>query len=197
MNILSLNCLGAHIYRDLLKCSYGNPFIWTLTDNDDFIRLLEDYENIDFHNYVLIKESKKLENFRIIIDNKVKLYFNHHLFDANANKPIKRGVDIFYNKIWEYIVNNYEKRLLRMNKTVDLVAVDDWDNSINVNKIKEICITKKYPCFICTNRLLEYEDSMLIIKPRFIHDGHGPGPGDIWKDYSTEIKKLLKIKGEI
>lgn len=196
MNILSLNCLGAHIYRDLLKCSYGNPFIWTRMDNADFIRLLEDYENIDFHNYTLIKESRKLENFRIIIDDKVKLYFNHHLFDANADKPIKRGVDIFYNRIWEYIVDNYEKRLARMTKKIDLIAIDDWSNDIDVKKIKSICERKNYKCFICTNRLVETNEPNMIIKPRLIHDGHGPGPGDIWQDYANEIKEILKNKGE-
>ena len=27
MNIISTNCLAGHLYRDLLKCEYKNPFI--------------------------------------------------------------------------------------------------------------------------------------------------------------------------
>lgn len=196
INILSLNCLGGHIYRDLLKYPYGNPFIWTQLDNNDFIQLIETYETIDFLNYELIKESDGLDKFRVLIDDNIKLQFNHHRFDAAAYTPQIRGVDVFYNKIWEYIADIYEKRLSRMSKEVDLVAIDDWSDSLDIERMKEICTSKKYPLFICTDRLPEHDNDTIIIKPRIIHDGHGPGPGDIWHDYSTELKRLLKIKGD-
>lgn len=194
MNIISANCLGGHIYRDLLHVKYDNQFIWTRIDSDSFIYLLENYEKVNFDNFILTKESKQLENFRIIIADKIKIQFNHHRFDKNAVLPTIRNVDVYYNKIWEYIVEKYELRTKRLSKTIDLVAVDDWSDNINVNKILEICKNKNYPLFICTNRLPEMNTEKIIIKPRLIHDNHGPGPGDIWQDYNKEIKTLLKIK---
>jgi uncharacterized protein (DUF1919 family) len=179
MNIISANCLGGHIYRDLLHVKYDNPFIWTRIDSDSFIHLLENYENINFNNFVLIKESNKLENFRIIIEDKIKIQFTHHKFDKNSIKPTVKNVDVYYNKIWEYIVEKYESRIKRLSKTIDLVAVDDWSDNINVYRILEICKNKNYPLFICTNRLPEINTEKIIIKPRLIHENHGPGSGDI------------------
>ena len=39
MNIITNNCLGGHIYRDVLKTEYQNPFIWCfLEPYFDFIK---------------------------------------------------------------------------------------------------------------------------------------------------------------
>lgn len=56
MNIITNNCLGGFIYRDILKTEYQNPFIWTYIKTNEFIFLCENYNKINFHNYELSKK---------------------------------------------------------------------------------------------------------------------------------------------
>ena len=42
MFIISNNCLGGYIYRDILEKEYCSPFIWTLFDTNVFIDFVND-----------------------------------------------------------------------------------------------------------------------------------------------------------
>ncbi len=206
MNIISNNCLGGFIYKDFLQIKYENPFIFSLMDYDDFLYLLENYETIDFENFELIKESEKFENFGIIIEGKIKVRFIHSKFDKECKIPtikvfhdektMRTVTDIYYNKIWEYIVEKYLSRIKRMPKRIDLIALDvDDDNDIDVNKILEVCKEKNYKVFVCTNKIAEETSENIIVRKRISHYGRGPQPSDVWQDYQEEIKMLLNIKG--
>lgn len=206
MNIISNNCLGGFIYKDFLQIKYENPFIFSRMNYEDFLYLLVNYENINFENFELIKESDKLEKFRIIIDNKIKVQFNHYKFDKdciistvkifNDEKTMRTTTNVYYNKIWEYIVEKYEQRIKRMSKKIDLIALDvDDKNDIDVNKILEVCKKKNYIVFACTNKIPEETSDNIIVRKRIQHYDRSPQPSEVWQDYQEEIKTLLKIKG--
>lgn len=115
MNLISQNCLTGNIYKNHLKEEFGNPFIWTVIDFSSMLYLIQNWNNINFKNYELVKDDKW--NFSIIIDEKVKVQYVHYIFDPSA-KIVQmhcniRG-DIKYCKIWEYIIQKYEERLNRM-----------------------------------------------------------------------------------
>lgn len=194
MNIISTNCLAGHLYRDLLKCEYKNPFIWTNIWNKDFLYLIEHFKEIDFHNYEIQKNSNLLLLFKICIDNKVNVEYNHYIFSTKYNTPTKIGIDIYYNKIWEYISEKYEKRLSLMNNNIDLVAIDDFGGDYDINKIYNICKEKQIKLFMCTDNIPEETNDNCIIRKRFIVENHGPGPGDIHLKYGDLIKEFLGIK---
>lgn len=112
MFLISNNCLSGHLYKDCFKKEYNNPFIWTVINFENMLKLIKNFDNINFNNYELIKDENW--NFSIIIDNLVKINYVHCKFDPRFKKPTKIGPDIFYNEIWKYIVLKYEERLKRM-----------------------------------------------------------------------------------
>lgn len=113
MNLIGQNCLTGNIYKNCIKEPFGNPFIWTVIDFKSLVYLIENWNNINFHNYELIKDNNW--NFSIIIDKHIKVQYVHYKFNKNFNIPKKIGPgDICYNKIWEFIIQKYEERLKRM-----------------------------------------------------------------------------------
>lgn len=80
MNIISNRCIGAYIYRDIIKTKFQNPFVWSRINKQYFNYLFEHYSIINFYNYELGKIDDELSIFYLNIDNKVRvdfLYRNH------------------------------------------------------------------------------------------------------------------------
>lgn len=112
MNIISNSCIYAILCRDHWKCQYGNPFCWNYIDTENMYNLIKNFDNINWFNYELVKD--KDWNFSIIIDNKVKVNYVHYKFNKNEKELTKHGSNLSNNHIWEYIVEEYEKRVKRM-----------------------------------------------------------------------------------
>lgn len=113
MNLISQNCLSGNIYKNKLKEEFSNPFIWTVIDFSSMLYLVQNWNNINFKNYELVKDNEW--NFSILIDKKVKIQYVHYKFNPNCKKPMLDNVgSIHYYKIWEYIIQKYEERLNRM-----------------------------------------------------------------------------------
>jgi uncharacterized protein (DUF1919 family) len=55
MNIISNNCFGGYIYKNVLKEQYSTPFIWNRIYNNDLITLLKNFNKINFNNIELKK----------------------------------------------------------------------------------------------------------------------------------------------
>jgi hypothetical protein len=147
MNIISNSCIGGFIYKNNLNCNYKNPFIWNLIDFNSMYYLIKNYENINFKNYILNKDDNW--NFSIVIENNITLKFIHYKFDKNATKIIKKDIDVYYNRIWEYIVDKYEQRLNIMlnEKSKPLfILADGWnppETKLDIQKLKLLNDLKK------------------------------------------------------
>ena len=146
MNIITNNCLGGFLYRDILKQQYANPFIWTSIDIKSYNTMFINYYNINFNNYIIKTENNTKDSFyHIIIDNNYDIRFGHILFSNSDNIPrlVNNGFsgDIYYNKPWEYINNNYLKRLKRMVEPpvfiwFDLYETHNYDIQNIANNLK-------------------------------------------------------------
>ena len=112
MNIISNNCFSAVLYKDYIKCEFQNPFMWTIIDFDSMCKLMNEYENIDFNDYELIKNDNW--EFFIKINDKIIVRQYHYRFNKAINGIKIIGVDVHSNKIWNYICEKYESRLKRM-----------------------------------------------------------------------------------
>lgn len=113
MNIISNSCIGAYLYKQFLKKPFNNPFMWTVVDFDSFIYLIEHWKEINFKDYVLVKDNNW--NFSIIIEGKIKIQFVHYKFNSNYKTPTLDNLgNVLYCKIWEYIIEKYEERIERM-----------------------------------------------------------------------------------
>lgn len=195
INIIGNNCIGGFLYKNLFKMEYQNPFIWIRILNNHFINLIENFEIIDFKNYEL-KAYKTLDDFRLLIDNKTEIEFVHMKFEQNASTPIVDGVFVYYNKIWEYIIEKYEARLKRMKSSIDLVAIDDHEcYNYDLKKILDICKNKSIKCFICTNRLQEQNtNDLLIVRRNKQIDADEGHPDKIVEIYKNEILEFVNEK---
>lgn len=123
MNIIGNNCCGGYVYN-MLNTEYENPFIWSVIFADDMLKLIENFDSINFDNYEMINLKKEITDknklgwwqpriFGFLIDNTFSVYFIHVKYGTQI-KPTKIGTDIFYNKNYEYVYEKYEKRLKRM-----------------------------------------------------------------------------------
>lgn len=159
MNIITNNCLGGFIYKDILKTEYRNPFIWTLFDPDEYIDFIDKFDEINFNNYEITKVGDKLSNnFIIVIDGKYHIKFIHYNFKADASTPYIKGVDVYYNRIWEYIIDKYIKRLKRMKNEKNTIFIF-YEPNLKCNKLSLLPqIAKKRKCLAFTNELQSSEN---------------------------------------
>lgn len=140
MNIICNSCIGGFIYKNELKTSFKNPFIWNIIDFNSMYYMVKNFNQINFNNYELIKDKKW--NFSIVIDGKVKIQYVHYKFDSKSNKPITKYIDVYYNKIWEFIIEKYESRLKRMKEenSNPLFLFANWFNKpetlLSYNQLK-------------------------------------------------------------
>lgn len=200
MQIISNNCLGGFIYRFLNK-EFNNPFIWSLILNPYFEELIENLKTINYNDFTLNKSTKKLDTFNLLINNKIKLDYIHYHFNENFNKPTicdkygkpdKTGVDVYYNKIWEYIVEKYLNRLNRMdlNDDICIVVEDTKEHRYNINKIIDIVKKCNYKLILITNQYIEknINNKMLILK----HPTDLNSPHNCMLTYKKQILNFLK-----
>lgn len=155
LNIISHNCIGARIYQQK-NMEYGNPFMWSVIPPEDFWYLYNHYDDIDFSNIELTKI--KNDNV-VIVDGKVKVYYVHYRFDKNAKTPIQKikdGVDIYYNKIDEYILEKYNSRLKRMLeqgvRPIFIVSDREFvvNKNLNMHKNDLMKYVNKEDCIVVT-----------------------------------------------
>ena len=113
MLLITNNCMGGFLYREL-KHEYNHPFFWGTTGLD-MLKLVTDFDNINFDNITLEKYGNC--KFKIIIDNKIEYKCLHYIFSPNDKVPRVEIPNVYYNKIWEYIVEKYTARLKRMKES--------------------------------------------------------------------------------
>jgi hypothetical protein len=116
-----------------MKKKFDNPFMWGLIDFNSMYYMIQNFENINFKNFELLKDNNW--NFSLKIDDKIIIKYIHYKFDPKATKIIKKDFDVFYNKIWEYIIQKYEERLERMLniKEEPIFILANWYNVPETN----------------------------------------------------------------
>ena len=122
MNIIGNNCVSSRLYR-INNIQFNNPFIWASTYYPDFVKLIKNWDSIDFHNITIqYDECPRTNNMSplVICDNLVKVHFIHYIQDDSCDKPIHRqskaNVDLFYNDIMNYTTTKWHERVDRMNE---------------------------------------------------------------------------------
>jgi len=191
MNIITNNCLGGFIYRDILKIEYQNPFIWTSINHESLLSIIDNYENINFLNVSIDKDGEGLSNnFVTVIDDKYRICNLHIKFSREDNKPRIIGNNVYYNRPWEYIMNKYEERQKRMNTKLDVAALY-WPeaNEDYIHKFIEVCKKHKIKCLIITNKISSDEYAKII---PFYTEEKGMWEIPLERECGEEIKKFLQ-----
>lgn len=198
MNIISNNCFGGYIYKNVLKAAYTTPFIWNRIHNEDLIKLLENFNKINFKNVEIKKIGKNLEDgFFITIDNLINVFYQHYKFDKNCNTPTLKddvtnmlghwSIDIHYNKIWEYILEKYESRLNRMNFNDTFILALEDNNNLDLDKILPLAEKLKFKVILTTKKEIKPSDKLMVLRSNFENDF----PGYFSDHYAEDIRKFL------
>jgi len=155
MNLISNTCLGAALYN-IIGEEYENPFCWNVIDFKSICNLIRDFNTIDFNNYELKKDN--MWHFSIIIDRKVIVNYVHYKFSKDCTKLTKINVDIFWNKIWEYITTKYDERLARMLKMkknpifiIGSIHKSHFYTEEQITDVCKLCTEKKYKLVVVNN----------------------------------------------
>lgn len=198
MAIIANNCISGYIYKEILKQPYDNPFIWCRIYADDFLYLIKNLNSIDFNKIELRKQKNKViekaRNYYLLIDNKIKVYYTHYQYDSVASEITIRGMDVYYNKIEDYIINTYKKRLSRTagifkNPVVILQNQYNAYDSILTDLIN-YCQAKKYKLLLFTNNYNKpYNKAFVKILP---HDLDSDHPHKYSTHYKNEILEFLR-----
>lgn len=130
--------------RDYLKCPYNNPFCWNIIDFNSMYNLISKWDSIDFTNWDMFRD--KQWNFYTKIDNYITIKWQHYKFSKTDDVLRKEGIDVFSNKIWEYIAECYDKRTARMlkqNESPTFILVSTWNGgSYSKDELKKLCSIK-------------------------------------------------------
>ena len=197
MNLIGNCCISSYLLR---KWGFGNtnPFTWVDMDFDSFYNLLTDYENINWKNIEMTHRlhpyNKSQKVFELTIDNKVKLAFIHMLYDANAKCPIVRGTDIYYCKIWEYIVQKYFEHLqIMLESNKEPIFVNEWEH-LNYDETafeKLLNTDLKYKVVVITYNIKfkNIKKNNLLV----IYDPHGRGVDMLVQEIDFQIGMLIHI----
>lgn len=108
-----------------MNVPYNNPFMWCAMRYDDIAAIIRNWGNINWDNidlnpanllpveYKLFDVSRR-KSYYISVDNKFNICYVHYRQSTTHSKPCVQGVDVYYNKIWEYVVDKYRDRVSRM-----------------------------------------------------------------------------------
>lgn len=206
MLVIGNNCCGGYFYL-LNNKQFNNPFVWSVIDADDFIYLIQNYENINFKNIDFteldinrfkshIELTRKIKNKKHImglnIDNKITVYYTHYLYDKNMNKPTKVDIDILYSKNYEYVYKKYIDRINRIPKNESPVffIITYQKHNWTQQKLDKLLKTNiKYKIIIITQyKIQNKSNNMYIIKDN-LKEGD---PNKITKKYFTTIQNFIQ-----
>jgi len=208
MNIICNNCAGGYFYRDVLKEEYQNPFIWTQICAKEFVKLIENFDKINFLNYEMLemKKSDFIESgdfgehiwlnqhpLGLRIDNIFTLWFPHIRYKIDAIKPQTVNTDIYYYRHFELVVDTYEKRLKRMKENPVFMILDyewfGWNEEL-IKQVIDLSNTVKYKIIILTKRKEIKINNAKIIYNENLHYH----PSIAVKEEGNKIKEFLGIK---
>ena len=208
MNIICNNCVGGYFYRDVLKTEYPNPFIWTQISAKEFIKLIENYDKIDFHKYKILKMQKSdfTENgdfgehvwlaqqpLGLRIDDCFTLWFPHILYRADAIQPITVNTNIYYKNHSDLVIETYNKRLAKMNEEPIFMILDyswfGWTSEL-LTDIINLSEKIKYKIILITKRKIENKKAVNIVYDKNLHTH----PSIVVIEEGNKIKEFLGIK---
>jgi hypothetical protein len=141
-----------------------NPFIWCSIDLNNFCRLIENYDSLNFNNIECVVETnvsgicfQKSLCPKIIIDGKVEVNYFHYIEDKKYNSPTKVKGYTAINDVKKYAIDCYTRRLEKMNGEPIFiwdVTRAKWYNKQNENPIYKIRnINSNYTVIIYSSKV--------------------------------------------
>jgi hypothetical protein len=181
INLFTNNCLGAFTYQEM-KMEYNNPFMWSVVSIDDMVKLLNNYQNLDWFNIKCEKTTEKIKgwnnSYNILVDNCFRIYYIHYKYNEKCLTLTKHknSVNKEYVHMGEYTTETYLRRVHRMieSKVPPMVYVSQSGNEGWTESNLTALLSKYSPralpiCVIGTKGLCKYNKDNVFVYPQ------GPG----------------------
>lgn len=114
-NLIGNCCVDSFIYQQR-GLKFNNPFMWSAIWADDFIKLIERFDNINFKEPELEKYilNEKEQCYTIILDKDIKINYTHYKQGSQNDNHRIVGPDLYDWKAYEYTYNTFLERTDRM-----------------------------------------------------------------------------------
>lgn len=199
--IVSTNCSGANFYHNYLNLQFYSPFIWSVISYSDIIKLIEQWNNINFLSYKIVKNKTRELTYTLIIDDLIRVNYVHYFYSDTYEEPFYKGASVFSKNIIKFIEKKYVERTNRMINYGDIsnpyfiIHEEEYTNENDPTGFQKICelksdfkralIThKNYKAANDKNSLLIKSDNKLL-------------PQNMIEKYGNNIKDWFKINDEI
>lgn len=206
MKVIANCCLAGDLYK-AKKWTFNTPFMWCHIHLPDMVKLIMNYDKINFDNYemtqcnwndVMFKPDKKLTHvLGLTVDNTFTAWYVHHIFSPSDLKPRIVGSDVYAKDIFSYLVSKYETRKERMTDEVPKFIMIIGRNKYETKEaaldfIKAVQKTQ-YDILIFThfNELTEFQNE----KIKVITDTYKAidFPPNVLKKYSNVIDEFVGV----
>ena len=121
--LIANNCLTIHVYHKQQR-QYDNPFFGNRIFCKDFQKLIENFETLDYE-YVDICLNDDLHHtdpvgtpnktISVILPGKIRVLYQHIMYSKTDIVPRKVSGCVYYHRNYELALNNYLRRVKRMN----------------------------------------------------------------------------------
>lgn len=156
--------MGGYIYgfaNEKLK----NPFQWCFIFPNDFLKLILEFNNINFKRLALKKSIEFPKTYEVIIDNAIKIKYIHYK-EENVKYTTIHGHDVISKDIKKFIVEMYKRRLQRMVEKPIFLYCDHMTQKNDDAIVEKIASAQAAKIIISSNdKLLSYsnQDTLIII----------------------------------
>lgn len=177
-----------------------NPFIWCSIDFENFCKLIQNYNNLNFNNIdcELINNNSGIckQNSltpKIIIDNKVEVCYFHYIQNEKYLIPTKKDGYTQCKDIIHYTLDCYKRRISKMEERPIFiwdVTKCKWYNKKQENPIDILkTFSKDYTIIVYSSKVLTDIDNTLILLNKANDDFEvNQSASNIYKMY---LNKLL------
>lgn len=203
MLVISNNCCGGRLYQQT-NTKFNNPFIWMVSPYDSIYYTMMNFKNVNWKDIDFKKSKLRPNTFIINVQNNIDFHYVHYKFDEKANTIVQEKKfdieehwtgDVFYNKIWEFVLKKYQERTKRMLELNEdpcfLICQENYANINQKHTLKDIanCESKYKRIIITTDESINRNDEVCktIIVPKIKF------PEPTVKEFLPIIKDFFKI----
>lgn len=173
MLVFANNCFSGFLYKQL-NTEFNHPLFWGgfyLDNHPEFYyHFIKEFYNINFTDYKIetekdeytinqFKKWHKDTSYPVYSFEGWKYRFTHYVYDANADIPLRKGMDIKYKHIFNYANEKFQKRLSKFpkNETPVFIVHFNDDKPADNEIVKKFCMLKNRKLIIVCRHKENYE----------------------------------------
>lgn len=112
-NLIGNTCCASWITQRILHQEFINPLCWSIMDFTSAYNCIAHFYDVNWLN-IQLNVDTAFSEFSITVDKCFTIIYVHYKFSPFVDTLYKKDDDVYFNKIWEYIVDKYIDRARKM-----------------------------------------------------------------------------------